>query len=416
MQSEILVQRAMYSAELPLRSLWFSSEGEVTNFPYSKTWDEGIADPLVILHSSGTTGIPKILICAHGTYSCIEAYKRVPEIPCWTCDQWTNKRVFTSMPWYHSSGFIFLLNLALHYDVVPVIIPDCKSTRMDAISAANALTYGKVEAAYMTPSLLVDLAKEIKYLHLFSELRTLSFAGSSVPADVGDLISKFVRITPIFGSTECGYLPTRLPPAQLWSHYNFHSILGHEFRHFANDMYELVITRKPELTDALGVFYTFPELSEYSMKDLYVENIEHRGWWRSVGRTDDVLVFTDARKLNPIAMEARIEEHPAVRFALVCGHARERPVLLIEPTEPRSMSIAQKTAFIEGIWPQIERAMSSAPNSGALTKDAVIVTRPEDPMLRVGTKALIRRRPTWDLYSDEIDRTYQNLGAVIYGS
>ena len=41
---------------------------------FEKTYDEARLDPFVVLHTSGSTGLPKPVVVAHGTMSVSDAY------------------------------------------------------------------------------------------------------------------------------------------------------------------------------------------------------------------------------------------------------------------------------------------------------------------------------------------------------
>ncbi len=53
----------------------------VDYYPYTKTWDEAYWEPLFVTHTSGTTGIPKTVVCRHGLAGCWDALHRLPNGP-----------------------------------------------------------------------------------------------------------------------------------------------------------------------------------------------------------------------------------------------------------------------------------------------------------------------------------------------
>jgi acyl-coenzyme A synthetase/AMP-(fatty) acid ligase len=70
-----------------------------------------------------------------------------------------------------------------------------------------------------------------------------------------------------------------------------------------------------------ATFWIFPELTEYSMNDLYSKHPTKPNLWLYVGRTDDVIVLSDREKFSLTAMEATLREHPSVKGALVVSQA-----------------------------------------------------------------------------------------------
>ena len=141
------------------------------------------------------------------------------------------------------------------------------------------------------------------------------------------------------------------------------------------------------------------------MKDLFVKHPTKEGWWRSCGRTGYVIVFTDARKLNPTLMEAVIESHFLVRPALLYGHARQRPALLVEPVFYPTTE-EEKARLMCEIWVAAERAMQRGPVSGKLDQDLVLLTVPDKHLLRAGGKGTIQRKKSLAKYQDEVDQLY----------
>ena len=378
----ILSKRPMQIFELPGLDFWLQ-ESKVPIYKYEKTFEEARLDPFAVMHSSGTTGTPKVLVLKHGSCSPLDSYQLIPLLggepfePFQVC-RWKGKRVFTSFPYFHAAGLLFLLPMAIYNDFIPVILPS--TSRVSAEIANSVHIHSNVYASCLPPSVLVDLSRSPIFLEQLRSLRYVSFAGGPLPTDVGEEVSKRTQLTSLFGSTETGYLPVEAHDSVDWPFVRFSPFLNAEFRPFGDGMYELYIVRDKRLEAFQGIFFTFPELQEYSMKDLFVKHPTKEGWWRSCGRTDDVIVFTDARKLNPTLMEAVIESHPSVRSALLCGHARPRPALLVEPVSYPATK-EEKAELMCEIWAAAESAMQRGPVSGKLDRDLVLLTVPEKPLV-----------------------------------
>lgn len=56
---------------------WFP-ENDVPHFPYTKSFEEAEWDPVVVLHTSGSTGLPKPIIAQVGMLSIGDAYHDLP--------------------------------------------------------------------------------------------------------------------------------------------------------------------------------------------------------------------------------------------------------------------------------------------------------------------------------------------------
>lgn len=57
---------------------WFSEE-KAPDFPYNRTFEEAKWDPFVVLHTSGSTGLPKPVVARQGMLCISDAYHNLPE-------------------------------------------------------------------------------------------------------------------------------------------------------------------------------------------------------------------------------------------------------------------------------------------------------------------------------------------------
>ncbi len=62
----------------PLPSLLASSG---RHYPYTKAWADARTDPIVIAHSSGSTGNPKPTAITNGVYSAYDNHRKAEKIP-----------------------------------------------------------------------------------------------------------------------------------------------------------------------------------------------------------------------------------------------------------------------------------------------------------------------------------------------
>jgi hypothetical protein len=253
---------------------------------------------------------------------------------------------------------------------------------------------------------LIDIARNPSFLEALSNLENISYSGGTLPADAAAKISKYTHVFGSMASTETGILPQELPPPDLWGYYRYNKRLGHKFRHFADDLYEIVLEKDPKNVSFQAVFFTLLGTDVYEMRDLYVEHPEHKGWWRTSGRVDDVVIMADAKKLHPVPYEVVIEQHPSIATALICGSGRPRPAVLVQPFEwPASEE--EEQALIDSAWPYFEKANASGPVFGRLIKELIILTKPDKPMARAGGKDTVQRKRSFDLYEAEINAAYE---------
>lgn len=175
-----------------------------------------------------------------------------------------------------------------------------------------------------------------------------------------------------------------------------------------DDVFEQVIIRKDKDPGLQGFFYTFPDAQEYSTKDLYRRHPTLPNHWLYQGRADDVIVFSNGEKLNPVTIESTIMGHPDVKGALVVGSNKFQPALLIEP---QKMPGTEKeiNEFIDNIWPLVVQANNETVAHGQIGRKFIAISKPDKTFLRAG-KGTVQRAGTVKLYKDEIDDIYDKAG------
>ena len=198
--------------------------------------------------------------------------------------------------------------------------------------------------------------------------------------------------------------PTEKEDSQYF-HFGTHT--GLQFEEVTEGQYEMVIVRKQELDLVQAVFVTFPDLQEYRTKDLWSKHPTKPDHWFYEGRGDDIIVFANGEKLNPLTMEQTIESHPDVSAALVTGTGRFQSCLLVEPHKPIETG-HQREKFLEDIWVTVEKANQTTVTHGRVDRPSMLITTPGKPFLRAG-KGSVQRKATLNLYAKELEAHYDTL-------
>ena len=204
----------------------------------------------------------------------------------------------------------------------------------------------------------------------------------------------------MFGATETLSHPIELKDdPKDWEYISFSSFAGCAFRPVTGGLYEMIVVRNPDLRLFQGVFATFPKLDEYSTNDLYEPHPTKEGLWRFRMRSDDIICFNNAEKLNPITMEATITGHPKVQSAVIGGHGQFQACLLLEPKH-YPCTLEEATSFIEEVWPTVVEANKDCPAHGRVMKDFIMLRDPARPLPRAG-KDTVQRSAVLQLYEYE---------------
>ena len=190
----------------------------------------------------------------------------------------------------------------------------------------------------------------------------------------------------------------------MYFHFN-PDMKGIEFREAGEGLYEQFFLRHPSTDPYHATFYTFPDVSEYSMKDLFSKHPTKPNLWFYEGRADDVIVFSNGEKFNPSAMEATLRTHPDVNRAIVVGQARFEPAALIELKS--SPSEEDKKNVLNSFTPYLIKVNETAPAYAKLQRDHIAFTKPDKPMA-MADKGTVKRAATTKAYEKEIEEIYAN--------
>ena len=190
----------------------------------------------------------------------------------------------------------------------------------------------------------------------------------------------------------------------MYFHFN-PDMKGVEFREAGEGLYEQFFLRHPSTDPYHATFYTFPDVSEYSMKDLFSKHPTRPNLWFYEGRADDVIVFSNGEKFNPSAMEATLRTHPEVNRAIVVGQARFEPAALIELKV--SPSEEDKKDVLNSFTPYLIKVNETAPAYAKLQRDHIAFTKPDKPMV-MADKGTVKRAATTKAYEKEIEEIYAN--------
>ncbi|KAI0594594.1 hypothetical protein F4775DRAFT_573362 [Biscogniauxia sp. FL1348] len=399
----ILAVRQMRVLEVPGFKHWTEEDGAHEPYPYTKTFAEARSDPFMVMHTSGSTSLPKPVIQTHGTYAIIDAYAALPlvgEEPCYPplC---AGKRVYLGFPLFHTAGMAMFLPGVIYSGYTVVLGPFPPSA--ETVNAVHV--HGNVQHSCLPPAVWVDLVNNPEYLDNLSLLEQTMFGGGPLPQAVGDLIITKTKLVNCIGTTECGVFPVQMCELEDWAYIKVSSVLGQVYRHFSGDLYEQFIVKDPKLQRYQGIFETFPELDEWPMRDLYSKHPTKKNVWLYRGRADDIIVYSTGEKLNPLEMESIISTNPAVKGALVNGLGRFQSSVLVEAVHPPKNK-SERLGLLGTIWPSVQAANDKSPSHGQVYRNMIIFTSVEKPMLRAG-KGTVQRTMTLDLYANEFDALYK---------
>jgi aryl carrier-like protein len=179
-------------------------------------------------------------------------------------------------------------------------------------------------------------------------------------------------------------------------------------------LYELFIVRDPKLKLYQGVFNTFPDIVEWSMRDLYSRHPDPSKpfLYMYQCRKDDVIVLSNGEKIAPALMEATLMSHPLVRGAMVVGQGKFQPAALIDFLCEVPRDSTERYQLLESIKSAIAEANTHAPAHGKLDQYHILFADPSKPINYLG-QGKIQRKNTLLLYEKEVEELYKAAGEAV---
>ena len=212
------------------------------------------------------------------------------------------------------------------------------------------------------------------------------------------------------GSSETGWFPLLHKGSEDWIYFHFDPRMkGVEFREVSPGLYEQFFTHHGSTDPFHWSFYTFPDRSEFSMKDVYSKHPSKPDLWFYEGRSDDVIVLSNGEKFNPNDMEATLRSCPGVFGALIVGQGRFEVAAVLELKGNTADTEEARKRVLEDLSPYVTKANESAPAYARIGLDHFLFTKPSKPMLRTD-KGTVKRRATNQAYEKEIDELYADVG------
>jgi len=238
---------------------FFLQKDEVPTYPYNKTFAEARLSPFVVLHTSGSTALPKPVIVNHGTFASMDAYQVISHLGCEPVigPPLEGSRMLMAFPLFHMASFTLLLGLGVYYGVIGVLPPAVEPITASLVDAIHR--NAAVQGSALPPSLLVDLYHEKDFLANLQSLEYMFYAGGSLPKEVGNKISSLTNLATLFGSTEIGYPPMKILDSSDWQYVSYSPFYGDDFRPVNEDgVYEHFLVRRSYLDLFQGIFSTYP--------------------------------------------------------------------------------------------------------------------------------------------------------------
>jgi acyl-CoA synthetase (AMP-forming)/AMP-acid ligase II len=412
---QVLEKRPMTVRPLP-ELLELLDEGDVPIYAYMKTFDEARQDPFVVLHTSGSTGLPKPIVVPNGSLATVDAHHLLPPVEGrLTQAQYFEEphRAYSTFPNFHSAGMVWCFAMPFWFELSIVLGPAMAPVNLDLINAM--FDHGNVDGSLLAPSTLEAISKEPASLERMSKTLFTCFGGGPLSQECGNRISTVCSVFNTVGVTEGSLFPITQAEREDWNYIHFHPAGGYTFQQRSEELWEQFQTRDRKLDLTQAFFQTFPELDEFAIKDLYKKHPTKPDRWLYKGRADDVIVLSNGEKLNPLDMEAIINEHPQVKASLVVGQGQFQTTALVQLKNGAPTDNSELQALKDSIWVNIEAANAQAPAHAQLHRDYIMFAPNDKPFILAGKETVLRAM-TVRLYDEDIQKFYAKRKASSFAN
>ncbi|GJC91514.1 Ochratoxin A non-ribosomal peptide synthetase [Colletotrichum higginsianum IMI 349063] len=416
----LLRVRPMREALVPtLDDLFNDNSAEsLRPYPYNRSYAEGMDDPVVVGHTSGTTGLPKPVAWTQRSFAVVGVWQSVPDLdgrPSAEKLLLESRRCYQTMPIYHPFGLLTSIIHPLHRGGTLVLGPNSLGP-ITPPTLEQMFEHADFDSLAGVPVYLEMIARSPSMLDVVGEkLRFIYFAGGALSPSTGNALSARVRLHSLYGSTEAGAAFGHLVDRDDWEWLCLNDDeSGLSWEPYAVEgvegVHELTFVRTPRSEAFQHVFWHTDCGDAFRTNDLFVKHPTKRHHWRFYARKDDMVVTKFGWNVNPVIVERTVAQHPAVRHVVVGGTGRRNICAVVDLVDrDNDDAAAPADAVLENIWPSVEKSNAFMDKTGQLARERILFSDKDRPFPLAG-KGNVQRAAVLRLYEREIDDMYARVG------
>ncbi|KAG9191819.1 hypothetical protein G6011_10553 [Alternaria panax] len=419
----VLSNRSMKTLQIP--SVEELLKRNVEPYPYKKTFREHSQEPLICLHTSGTTGFPKPILWTHewansaGRTMHLDAptgYDMEQQL-LYGSAEGRGMRVMLLFPAFHASGIIGMVLFPLQLGVIPIYPPTWMTPASGVEGTLKALDIiatrdggVTVDSVTLVPPCVEYLGKRPETLRKLSQrTQQVVWGGGSVSRAASASVAAQLSVLNVMASTELGIWPSiRRSDADLsqtvyWEYTTPHPALNIQFDPVSSStdgatLYEAVMIRNngTELDGYIQpIFSIFLDEKERRLGDLFTQHPQNPELWKHYGRADDLLVFLTNEKFFPTAAEQRIASHAGVAEVVMVGTRRPRASLVVR---------LEDGVGVSDIWDVVDDVNKDSPVYARVERQMILVAGEPFPKTAKGT---VQKKALLEFYDKELGALYE---------
>lgn len=358
-------------------------------------YPEDVDREILLMHSSGTTGLPKpialthrqlVFAVSHGAFDTEEEAQGVN---------------ISTLPLFHGFG---LLAPGLSMSIGKTVCFPSPDRFANAQHIVQLIESSNAAGMMTVPFLLEDIVSlpNGEGTTALAKLDFVATGGSALSAGTGKaLTTSGVKLLNLYGTTETGPLTKTFAPKDNydWKYFRLRTDMHFEIselepyngeRRFRLTVFPFGASKPFEIADQLIRNEEFPETD-----------------FAAVGRDDDVIVLATGEKVNPLLLETGLTQSGLVKSAIVFGADRFEIGVIFEPLQPISEE-SEKEELKNKIWPSIVQANERMDSTARIYSPSSIIVVPPGVVIPRTDKGSIARKEVYQLLEKEIGQVYEN--------
>ncbi|KAH7395612.1 male sterility protein [Cadophora sp. MPI-SDFR-AT-0126] len=376
---------------LDRKSFEFPIEDVFENFRFDRNFDLELESGKIswIIHSSGSTGLPKPIFQTHRA-----ALKNYASN--------LNLKGFITLPLYHAHGISSVFRAIHSRKQIYMYNADLPLTQQHLLKILRRYDF---QVFYGVPYALKLLGESKEGIAELAKLDVVMFGGSACPDSLGDrLVENGVNLVSHYGTTETGQLMTsaREPGDKAWDYVRLPAAFKNfvKFEPKGADVYELVA-----LDGLPSKVASNREDGSYATKDLFTPHPTIPDAWKYLARADDTIVLMNGEKVTPFAFEQSLRDNKHISEAVVFGSGKARIGMIIIPSP---MTHGKSDAEIEALLiPVLSKSNELMPAYAQLSLDMVRIL-PHDTEYPRTDKGTVIRPAFYRTFATEIEKIYSD--------
>ncbi|KAL5325922.1 hypothetical protein ACEPPN_007057 [Leptodophora sp. 'Broadleaf-Isolate-01'] len=358
-----------------------------------------------IIHSSGSTGMPKPIIHTNRSMMLIARMYRLFQD--FEIENW-----FLLFPLYHIAGISIALSNLPNGQILsfpPISWPPSSSSIFSAWKTLSEMGH-PVQCVHCAPTLIENMYEYITTdSHDFSPLTSLKILqpGGAALSDsiVKPLVAAGVNVKTTYGSTEIGPPFRTIGRRDSPDCYKFRNLYPNnpflKMEEVGEGIFECVVLKGFELAAELWQESDAP----YRTNDIFVQDPPGSGYFTMKGRKDDILVHSNGENTSAGPLQLDIQTGAKViHKALALGHSKPCVSLLVEVHEDYD---PKDTVVEEKVWETVQSVTARYPKHSQILRSMIYIL-PRGANLPITLKGNVKRKEAEQIFAAEIGGLYSD--------